>query len=49
MVALGGEIVVDYSLQTKQLFPKQKIMVAGYSNDVMCYVPTRRILKEGGL
>ena len=48
MVALGGEVVVDYSLQTKKLFPRQKMMVAAYSNDVMCYIPSKRVLQEGG-
>lgn len=48
LLALGGELVVDYDLQIKALYPKQKLIVAGYSNDVMCYIPTRRILREGG-
>jgi hypothetical protein len=48
IVALGGEVVVDYALQTKREFAKRKLIVAGYSNDVMCYIPTARILKEGG-
>lgn len=47
-VPLGGELVVDYALQTKAAFPKERIVVAGYSNDVMCYISNRRILKEGG-
>jgi hypothetical protein len=48
VVALGGEVVVDYALWTKREFPKRQIIVAGYSNDVMCYIPTAKILKEGG-
>lgn len=48
MLALGGEVVVDYSLAAKKMFPKQKLMVAAYSNDVMCYIPNKRILAEGG-
>jgi neutral ceramidase len=48
IVALGGEVVVDYGLQTKRAYPKRDVIVAGYSNDVMCYIPTARILKEGG-
>lgn len=47
-VPLGGELVVDYALQTKAAFPKERIVVAGYSNDVMCYISNRRILQEGG-
>jgi hypothetical protein len=48
VVALGGEVVVDYGLQIKKKHPKTRVIVAGYSNDVMCYIPTARILKEGG-
>lgn len=47
-VPLGGELVVDYALQTKAAYPKERIVVAGYSNDVMCYISNKRILKEGG-
>lgn len=47
-VPLGGELVVDYALQTKAAFPKQRLVIAGYSNDVMCYISNKRILKEGG-
>ena len=48
MIALGGEVVVDYSLRTKKEFPNKHIFVAGYSNEVMCYIPSERVLKEGG-
>lgn len=48
LLALGGEIVVDYGLRAKKEYPKAKLIVAGYSNDVMCYIPTKRILSEGG-
>ena len=48
MVALGGEVVVDYDLRIKKEFPKQKLIVAGYSNDVLSYIPSVRILREGG-
>lgn len=48
LVALGGEVVVDYDLRIKKEFPGEHIIVAGYSNDVMCYIPSLRILKEGG-
>ena len=48
ILALGGEVVVDYALRVKREFPSEKLIVAGYSNDVMCYIPSRRVLKEGG-
>jgi hypothetical protein len=49
MVALSGEVVVDYSLRLKQdLKSSANVWVAGYSNDVFGYVPSLRVLKEGG-
>lgn len=50
LVALGGEVVVDYALRAKREFghEKEPLVVAGYSNDVMCYIPSLRVLKEGG-
>ena len=48
LVALGGEVVIDYNLRIKKEFPGEHIVVAGYSNDVMCYIPSLRILREGG-
>lgn len=48
VVALGGEVVIDYQLRVKREFGASQMIVAGYSNDVMCYIPSRRILKEGG-
>ena len=48
VLALGGEVVVDYDLRAKREFPHERLVVAGYSNDVMCYIPSLRILREGG-
>ena len=48
LVALGGEVVVEYALRLKREFPKERMIVAGYSNDVMAYIPTAAMLKEGG-
>lgn len=47
-VSLGGEVVVDYALRIKQEFGASTTWVAGYSNDVMAYIPSRRVLTEGG-
>jgi hypothetical protein len=47
LVALAGETVVDYALRLKRTLPGP-IWVAGYSNDVFGYVPSRRVLEEGG-
>ena len=48
MVALGGEVVVDYALRLKQELAGPAVWVAGYSNDVMAYIPSLRVMKEGG-
>ena len=48
IIALAGETVVDYSLKIKEHFKGKDLFVAGYSNEVMCYIPSERILKEGG-
>jgi hypothetical protein len=48
MVVLSGEVVVDYvSLLEKSLGPLN-LWVAAYSNDVYGYLPSARILEEGG-
>ncbi len=48
ILAMAGEVVVDYALWAKQTFKNENLFVAGYSNEVMCYIPTKRILGEGG-
>ncbi len=48
LVALGGEVVVDYALRLKRERYGKRTWVAGYSNDVMAYIPSLRVLKEGG-
>jgi len=47
-VALGGEVVVDYALRLAREYPKRRMWIAGYSNDVFGYVPSVRVLREGG-
>ncbi|MFQ6035459.1 MAG: neutral/alkaline non-lysosomal ceramidase N-terminal domain-containing protein [Sedimentisphaerales bacterium] len=48
IVALAGEVVVDYSLRLKAELAGPPVWVAGYCNDVFGYVPSVRVLKEGG-
>ena len=48
IVFLGGEVTVDYSLVLKEKAPAGKLWVAAYSNDVRSYIPSQRVLKEGG-
>ncbi len=47
-VTLGGEVVVDYAVRLKAELRGKKTWVAGYTNDVMAYIPSRRVLIEGG-
>jgi len=46
-VMLGGEVVIDYALRLKHTLGPNT-WVAGYTNDVMAYIPSRRVLTEGG-
>lgn len=48
LIALAGEVVVDYSLRLKAELGGQMVWVAGYSNDVFGYIPSLRVLREGG-
>lgn len=45
LITLGGEPVVDYANKFKQTFGANT-WVAGYCNDVMAYMPSRRVLEE---
>lgn len=44
---LGGELLVGYTIRLKEIFGYDSF-VMGYSNDVMSYIPTARVLHEGG-
>lgn len=50
LVALSGEVVVDYAIRLqKELGGAGKdLWVAAYANDVVGYIPSVRVLKEGG-
>ena len=47
-ITLGGEVVVDYAVRLKAELGRERTWVAGYTNDVMAYIPSRRVLIEGG-
>lgn len=47
-LALGGEVVIDYALRARREFPEGELVVAGYCHDVACYIPSLRVLREGG-
>ena len=48
ILTLGGEVVVDYCLRLKKETANPALFVMGYSNDVMCYIPTKKQVEEGG-
>ncbi|NII28463.1 hypothetical protein HB364_25495 [Pseudoflavitalea sp. X16] len=48
LLALSGETVVDYSLKAKKAFSSERLFVAGYCNEVVCYIPTQKVQAEGG-
>jgi Neutral/alkaline non-lysosomal ceramidase, N-terminal len=47
-VFLGGEVTVDYALRIKRNLDESRTWVTAYANDVMAYIPSLRVLKEGG-
>ncbi len=47
-IILGGEVVVDFAIRLKSELRGQATWVAGFANDVMAYIASRRILTEGG-
>ncbi len=48
MIVLAGEVVVDYALRLKRELGAERTWVAGYCNEVFAYIPSRRIVEEGG-
>ncbi len=48
MVFLAGEVVVDYAIRIDREFDPERVWTVAYANDVPCYIPSKRILKEGG-
>ena len=45
---LPGEVVVDYSLRLKKELDARRLWLNAYTNDDPCYIPSERVLKEGG-
>jgi hypothetical protein len=48
MVALAGETCVEYALRLKKELGAERVWPIGYANEVMCYIPSERVLKENG-
>ena len=47
MIGMGAESVVDYALRFKREFGPGT-WVCGYSDDMIAYIPSRRVWEEGG-
>ena len=47
-IALTGESVVDYCLRFKREYGPDTTWVAGYNNELLSYIPSLRVLREGG-
>ncbi len=48
IVFLASEVVVDYSLRLKSELDADRLWVGAYSNAFPCYIPSERVLAEGG-
>lgn len=48
LIGLAGEVVVDYSLRLKKELAGPAVWVAGYCNALPTYIPSLRVLREGG-
>jgi hypothetical protein len=48
LIPMAGEVVSDYALRFKGQYGWDNTWVAAYSNDVFAYIPSLRVLKEGG-
>jgi hypothetical protein len=48
LVGLSGEVVVDYVTHLEKALGPNQLWIAGYCNDVFGYLPSARILSEGG-
>jgi neutral ceramidase len=47
-IALTGEPVVDSCLRFKKQYGNDNTWVAGYNNELLSYIPSLRVLREGG-
>lgn len=48
LVAISGEVVADYVPLVRRALGERRLWVAGYSNQVFGYLPSARIVAEGG-
>jgi Neutral/alkaline non-lysosomal ceramidase, N-terminal len=48
MVFLAGEVVVDYAIRLRKELDGTRLWITAYANDRPCYIPSERVLREGG-
>ena len=48
MVFLAGEVVVDYATRLRNELDGTRLWITAYTNDRPCYIPSERVLREGG-
>jgi hypothetical protein len=48
LVALSGEAVVDYVQLIERAIGPMQLWLSAYNNDVFGYLPSARVLEEGG-
>jgi hypothetical protein len=48
LVAIGGETCVEYALRLKRELGALRTVVLGYANEMPCYIPSEKVLAEGG-
>ena len=48
LVAMSGEVVVDYVRLVEDVLGPNKLWVSAYNHDVFGYLPSARVLREGG-
>ena len=48
LVALSGEVVVDYAALIEKAIGPSHLWLSAYNNDVFGYLPSARVLAEGG-
>jgi hypothetical protein len=47
-ILAGGEVVVDYARRLKRALAADHPWPVGYAYEVPCYIPSARLIKEGG-
>ncbi len=47
-IFLTGEVCVDYSIRLKAMLNDASVWVSGYTNELVGYIPSERLLQEGG-